>query len=135
MTDQILIDFNKPLPSPVHGADLQPEEKRVLDLIRTGRCNARQAREIAELVGTGEVTARRIIKHLVEHHNVLIVSSTTKPAGYFYPVDAEEQRAGSQQIINRIRSMAKRLREMDRETAEKIFGQRNYIDDLDKEAS
>ena len=135
MQEQIQIDFNKPLPSPVHGAGLLPEEKRVLDLIRTGRQSARQAKVIAELVGEGEVATRRIIKHLVEHHNVLIVSSTTKPAGYYFPVDAEEQRAGARQLINRIRSMRARLNEMDREAAEKIFGQRNFLDELDKEAS
>ncbi len=128
--EQIKIDFSKPLPSPVHGAELQPEDRRVLELIRTGRENARQAREIAGLIGEGEVTTRRIIKHLVEHHNVLIVSSTTKPAGYYFPVDRNEQRAGARQLINRIRSMRARLNEMDREAAEKIFGQRNYLDTL-----
>ncbi len=131
MAEQITIDFNKALPSPCHGAELEAKERQVMDLIRTGRANARQAAEIAELIGEGEVTARRIVKHLVEHHNVLIVSSTTKPAGYYFPVDAQEQRAGARQLINRIRSMRARLNEMDREAAEKIFGQRNYLDDLE----
>jgi hypothetical protein len=131
MSDQLPIDFTKPLHSPVHNLDLQPHERRVLELIRTGRENARQSRVIAELIGEGEVTTRRIVKHLVEHHNILIVSSTTKPAGYYFPVDMEEQRAGAQQIINRIRSLRARLDEMDREAAEKIFGQRNYLDDLE----
>ena len=131
MADQIQIDFTKPLPSPVHRIELQPQERRVLELIRTGRPNARQAREIAELIGEGEVTARRIVKHLVENHNVLIVSSTTKPAGYYFPTGPEEQRAGARQLIGRIRSMAKRLKEIDRESAEKIFGQTNYLDDLE----
>ena len=131
MAEQITIDFTKPLPSPCHGAELDPKERRVLDLIRTGRDSARQARELAELIGEGEVTTRRIVKHLVEHHNVLIVSSTTKPAGYYFPVDRAEQRAGVRQLINRIRSMRARLNEMDREASEKIFGQRNYLDDLE----
>ena len=135
MSDQIQIDFSKPLTSPVHRVELLPEERRVLELIRTGRSNARQARDIAELVGMGEVTTRRIIKHLIEHHNVLIVSSTTKPAGYYYPLNAQEQRAGAMQLINRLRSIRARLTEVDRQAAEKIFGQRNYLDELDKEAS
>ncbi len=135
MPEQIHIDFDQPLPSPCHGAELDPKERQVLQLIRTGRGNARQARELAELIGEGEVTARRIVKHLVEHHNILIVSSTTKPAGYYFPVDMQEQKDGARQLINRIRSMRARLNEMDREAAEKIFGQQNYLDNLDKEAS
>lgn len=103
----------------------------MLSLIRSGRRNAIQAKEIAAHTGLGEVTARRLVKHLIEQHNTLIVSSTTKPAGYYYPVDRQEQRAGAQQLINRIRSMRARLNEMDREASEKIFKQENYLDDLE----
>ncbi len=135
MAEQIIIDFNKALPSPVHGEDLQPEERRVLELIRSGRAGARQAREISELTGIGDVTVRSIIAHLVNAHKILIVSATSKPAGYYFPVNDEESDAGAEQLVHRIRALAMRLKNVKRQTYEKIFGQTNYLDELDKKAS
>lgn len=132
MAEQIKIDFNKPLPSPCHGENLLPEERKVLILIRSGRANARQADELAELTGMKNIEVRQIVRHLRLHHNVLIMSATSKPAGYYLAVNAEESRAGIRQIVNRIRALRELLDEMDRQTAEKIFGQRNYLDDLEK---
>ncbi len=135
MPQQIVIDFSKALPSPVHGEDLQPEERRVLELIRSGRAGARQAREISELTGIGDVTVRSIIAHLVNAHKILIVSATSKPAGYYFPVNDEESDAGAEQLVHRIRALAMRLKNVKRQTYEKIFGQTNYLDELDKKAS
>ncbi len=135
MAEQIIIDFNKPLPSPIHGEDLQPDERRVLELIRSGRAGARQAREISELTGIGDVTVRSIIAHLVNAHKILIVSATSKPAGYYFPVNDEESDAGAEQLVHRIRALAMRLKNVKRQTYEKIFGQTNYLDELDKKAS
>lgn len=132
MTDQILIDFDKRLPSPCHGTDLDPKELLVLQLIRAGRSNARQARELAELIGEGEVTARRIVKHLVEWHGVFIVSATTPPAGYYRPQNEAECDAGVNQLIHRIRSLAFRLKKMKRQAYEQLF-QTNFLETLNND--
>lgn len=133
MSDQIVIDFNKPLPDPVHGEQLQPEERRILELIRPGRAAARQVAEIAGLCGVKDIEVRQIVRHLRIHHNVLIASATSKPAGYYIATNEAESRAGIRQIVNRIRALRELLDEMDRQTAEKIFGQRNYLDELKAE--
>lgn len=129
MAEQHRIDWDKPIPSPVHGAELDPNERLVLQLIRTGRENARQARELAELIGEGEVTTRRIVKHLVEIHGVLIVSATTPPAGFFLPRTEAECDAGINQLIHRIRSLALRLKKVKRESYEKLF-QTSFLEGL-----
>ncbi len=134
MSEQIKIDFSAPLPSPVHGEQLHQEERAVLALIRSGRANARQAREISELTGITNVEVRSIIAHLINVHKILIVSATSKPAGFFFPVNEDESDAGAKQLVNRIRALAIRLKNVKRQTYEKIFGQSNYLDELDKKA-
>ena len=143
MAEQIKIDFNKPLApsihsgqaSPVHGDQLLDEERRIMALIRAGRSNARQAREISELTGLRDVEVRALIAHLINIHKVLIVSATSKPAGYYFPVNEDESDAGAEQLVHRIRALAIRLKNVKRQTYEKIFGQTNYLDELDKKAS
>jgi hypothetical protein len=121
---QFQIDFEK---SPF-GRDLTHEEQRILSLLRRGRENANSVKWLASMVGVSQVRLRATVKHLVEHHGYLICSSTGKNPGFYYPQDSKEYKAGVKQYINRIRSLAKRIRAMDKEAYEEIFGQTNILD-------
>jgi len=115
MPDQLSLDFDRPA--------LTEEQKQILSLLRKGRKNAIREKALSAMTGISGVRVRQIIKHLTEHHGVLVVSSTANPPGFYFPETREEYRAGVAQYVNRIRSLAVRLRAMDREAYESLFGQ------------
>ena len=73
------------------------------------------------------VKVRQVVKELVEDRNILIVSATGRPAGYYVPTTTEEFRQGVGQLVNRVRSLAGRIRAMDRRAYEEIFGQGRMV--------
>ena len=113
--DQLSFDFDRPA--------LTEEQKLILGLLRKGRKNAVREKTLSAMTGISGVRVRQIIKHLTEHHGILVVSSTANPPGFYFPETREEYRAGVAQYVNRIRSLAGRLRAMDREAYESLFGQ------------
>ncbi len=108
--------------------DMTGHEMRLLELLRHGRQSARSVSFLSEQTGLSSVEVRRIVKHLVEEHNIMIVSAVGSPAGYYYPVTNEEYMAGVKQLENRIISLAKRLRAINRQAYERIFGQMRIED-------
>lgn len=57
-------------------------EMAVIALIRKGRANARQSREVAGILDIPERRVRLIIRDLISHGHP-ILSDTKPPAGYF----------------------------------------------------
>jgi hypothetical protein len=115
MPDQLSLDFDRPA--------LTEEQELIFNLLRKGRKNAIREKTLSAMTGISGVRVRQIIKHLTEHHGILVVSSTANPPGFYFPETREEYRAGVAQYVNRIRSLAGRLRAMDREAYESLFGQ------------
>ena len=104
-------------------------EARVLSLIQLGRGNAISMQALASAVGAWHAKPlhtrelQDVIKHLIEDHGVLIASATGRNHGYYYPVTEDELISARAQIIHRIQSLARRLRAIDKEAYEEIFGQ------------
>ena len=113
--EQLSFDFNRP--------SMTEEQKLICSLLRKGRKNAIREKTLSATTGISGVRVRQIIKHLTEHHGILVVSSTANPPGFYFPETREEYRAGVTQYVNRIRSLAGRLKAMDREAYESLFGQ------------
>jgi DNA-binding IclR family transcriptional regulator len=116
MTEQTQINFDSP-------AGLTREEADVLCLLKKGRENSISMSALAEAVGVCTREVQTIVKHLVEDHQVLIASATGKHHGFFLPENEEEFRAAAAQLEHRIISLAKRLRAINKESYEEIFGQ------------
>ena len=109
----------RPVAAPV---PLTDAESRILSLIQRGRENAISMSALAEAVGIATRELQDVIKHLIEDHGVLIASATGKNHGYYYPVTEDELVSARAQIIHRIQSLARRLRAIDKEAYETIFG-------------
>jgi hypothetical protein len=105
------------------------EELVILGLLQHGRQSATSVDTLADYAGVSSLRVRQVVKHLTEEHGHLIVSSTGKPSGYFFPQDESEFKAGIKQYIHRIRSLARRIKAMDREAYEEIFGQSKFFED------
>ncbi len=148
---QIMIDFpvGAPLAAPGNNdikddsqgaassaptGDMTDIETRVISLIQRGRENAISMPALADACGISTRELQSIIQHLINDHGILIASATgkgkgdTKRHGYYYPVTEEELLSARTQIIHRIISLAKRLKSIDRQAYEKIFGQENIFD-------
>jgi hypothetical protein len=110
------------LPLNFDGPALSPDERRVYALIRKGRENARSVGELSRLTGLSGVAVRQIVKEMAEEKGVVIVSSTAHPSGFFFPASPEEYGKGVAQLIHRITSLARRVRALDRQAYEKVFG-------------
>lgn len=131
MTDQLPIEFNAPQPSgfpPLklrggEGELCSVAERRILDLLPSGRENAISMPRLAELVCVSTRELQSLIQHLINDHGIMIASATGKNHGYFYPETAEEYRAAVDQLKHRIISLARRIRAIDRTAYEEIFGQ------------
>jgi hypothetical protein len=103
--------------------DLTREEAAVLRHLRRGREQAISMPELASLVGLSTRALQDVIAHLIEEHNTLICSACGRNHGYYLPADESEYRAGVDQLKHRIMSLAKRMRAMDRQAYEDLFGQ------------
>jgi len=103
--------------------EMTKEEQAIVSRIHMGRVKAVPANALAYAAGVSTTRARQVIKHLIEDHGLLICSATGVPAGYFYPETKEEYKAGVNQLVHRIISLAKRVRAMDQESFEGVFGQ------------
>lgn len=120
MPDQLQIKF-----------EFTAAEMAVMSFIRRGRDNAISMGDLSDAVAgclersfpTREL--QDIIKHMIEEHGILICSSTGKNHGYYFPETQEDLDRGRNQLINRIRSTAARLKAVDKKAYEEIFGQGN----------
>jgi len=115
MPEQMQLDFDR---SPV----LNPEERRVYGLLSRGRESAIREKTLTTITGISGVRIRTIIKHLIEDHGIMIVSSTANPPGFYLPENRDEYRQGVVQLVHRIASLARRVRAMDRQYYEQILG-------------
>jgi len=114
MPEQGMLDFGGPV--------LTEEQRLIHSLLCKGRANARSVKCLSLATGINGVRVRQIIKHLVEEHAILVVSSTANPPGFFFPETKEEYGAGVGQLVHRIVSLARRLRALDIEFYEQILG-------------
>ena len=105
------------------GSDFTAVELLVMARIGRGRDNAVPMPTLAGLVDISTRELQSIIAHLIEDHGVLISSATGKNHGYYYPASEAEFKAGALQLEHRIISLAKRLRALNKESYEAIFGQ------------
>jgi hypothetical protein len=58
----------------------------------------------------------------------MIASATGKNHGYYLPQTEDEYRAAVNQLKHRIISLARRIRAIDRQAYEEIFGQRELTE-------
>jgi hypothetical protein len=121
MPESVLAERGQ-LSLPFDGPALSPDERRVYALIRKGRENARSVSELCRLTGLSSKDVRQTVKDLCEEKAVVIVSSTGSPPGFFFPASPEEYGKGVAQLIHRITSLARRVRALDRQAYEKVFG-------------
>ena len=125
MNHQIPIDFTAipRKPDPPSGPKLTERERLLLSLLPHGRQNAISMPNLAEQVGVPTRELQEMIQNFINNHGILIASSCGKPSGYYYPESFEDFQEGVKQLVNRIISLAKRLKAMDKEKHEQIFGQ------------
>lgn len=74
---------------------------------------------LARMLNISVRTTRKLIRDMIAQ-GYQIASSMEPPYGYFVPKTSEERRKYSRQLKSRIREIAKRLRDFDKITAEKI---------------
>ena len=106
---------------------LSPDEIAAVRLIPRGRANAIP---MAALAGALCMTTRNlqdVIKNLIEVRGVLVCSSCGKNHGFYLPESIEDYERGRNQIIHRIKSLASRLRAIDKQAYEEIFGQERIL--------
>jgi hypothetical protein len=103
--------------------DLTVDEMRVLAILPRGAENAVSMPTLAGAMNMSTRQLQDLIAHLIESHGQLICSACGKNHGYYMPASEEEYRTGVRQLKNRIISLAKRMRALDRTAYEQIFGQ------------
>lgn len=100
---------------------LNGDELSVYSLLRRGRENARNVDDLSRATGIASRRVRRIVKSIIEDSGVLVCSSTVPPCGYYLPETTLDYSLGVSQLIDRIASLAKRVRAMDRQSYETII--------------
>jgi hypothetical protein len=103
--------------------DLTHDEMRVLAILPRGAENAVSMPTLAGVMNMSTRQLQALIAHLIESHGQLICSACGKHHGYYMPANEEEYLAGVTQLKNRIISLAKRMRALDKQAYVKIFGQ------------
>ena len=118
MAEQLGINFD--------ADDLNEVEWQIKSLIKRGRENAVSVKRLMEITGLGNGQVRETVRHLINEHNILICSATSKPAGYYFPLTPDEKDAGTKQIESRIIELARRLRAMNRAAYERLYSQLRF---------
>lgn len=88
-----------------------------------GRDQAISMAALAERVGLSTRDVQHYIKHLIEHHGVLIGSATGKPHGYYLITEPSEVHAAIAQLQHRLISLAVRIARLNKTSVEVVFGQ------------
>jgi biotin operon repressor len=91
--------------------------------LRKGRENAISMSALAEQLNISTRELQSVIQHLINDHGHMIASATGKNHGYYYPGNEEEYRAAVDQLKHRIISLARRIRAIDKQAFQEIFGQ------------
>jgi hypothetical protein len=107
---------------------LTKEEAEVIRLLKKGRANAISMTELATLINVSTRRLQDIIKHLIEDHCIFIGSTCGKQHGYWLPTDEEDYRAAVDQLKHRIISLARRIRAIDKQAFQEIFGQGSFTE-------
>jgi predicted transcriptional regulator len=110
--DQIGFDF-----------DLASEERIVLDLIRTGRDNARRVDDIAAAANFARRHIEEIVKHLIEDHCYCIGTGTKEPFGYYMITDPAEIENVYASLRRRGISTLYRAARLKKISVQAVFGQ------------
>ncbi len=121
MSDQLAIDFDSP-------QGLTALESRVLALIQRGREHSITMQTLAATVGITTRAVQDLIAHLIIDHQILIASGCGKKHGYWLPTNEDELMAARAQLVHRIIALARRLRAIDSQAFEDIFGQTTFED-------
>jgi hypothetical protein len=110
-----MADVGKPEPSEA--------ERLVLAEVRAcpGLDFALPVDEVASRTGLERRVVEHIVKHLIEEHGLPIGSATGDPHGYFWITTAEEQASSERQLENRIKSIARRLARLRKNTPHAIL--------------
>ena len=102
---------------------LEPEEERIISLLKEGKENARCVKTLAGLVGVSEVKLREIVRHLIDEHGYCIGSRTGEPAGYYIITEPGEIDEVYRSLRHRGISILVRASKLKRISLEEVFGQ------------
>lgn len=84
-------------------------EKRVLELIPTGRQRPKPAKEIAQAVSISERSVMDIIARLISKYRVPIIGERGDNHGYYIPANETERLEGLQALRNQTTEQTNRL--------------------------
>jgi biotin operon repressor len=135
MTEQLDMNYLPPRQPPRTastppdpGGEITHDERRVLSTLRKGRENAISMSALAEQLNISTRELQSVIQHLINDHGYMIASATGKNHGYYYPGNEEEYRAAVDQLKHRIISLARRIRAIDKQAFQEIFGQGSFTE-------
>lgn len=94
------------------------KEEQIYEILCASRRPVK-AKLLAEQVATSERMVRRFIRNLISRGK-LIASSMESPYGYFIPRTEKEKERYSNQLKSRIKHIAQRLSDFDRNVAERV---------------
>ena len=102
---------------------LEPEEERIISLLKEGKENARGGHWLASMVGVSDVKLRELVRHLIDEHGYCIGSRTGEPAGYYLITEESEINEVYRSLRHRGISILVRASKLKRISLEEVFGQ------------
>ena len=102
---------------------LEPEEERIISLLKEGKENARGVHWLASMVGVSDVKLRELVRHLIDEHGYCIGSRTGEPAGYYLITEESEINEVYRSLRHRGISILVRASKLKRISLEEVFGQ------------
>lgn len=115
MIEQLNIKFD--------AAKLNPEEYDIYRHLKRGRNNAVSVSSLSSLTGMADVVIRKIIRHLIMEHNMLIASNVHQPPGFFVPETADELHIATRSLRHRGIMILMRAAKLHKISIVEIFNQ------------
>ena len=102
---------------------LEPEEQRIISLLKEGKESAKGVHWLALMVGVSDVKLRETVRHLIDEHGYCIGSRTGEPAGYYIITEPGEIDEVYRSLRHRGISILVRASKLKRISLEEVFGQ------------
>jgi len=104
------------------------EESLVFSLLLRGRQNARGADLLAELTGIHRRHVEKLVRRLIDTHDVFIGSSCGKPCGYYLIADPAEIEEVYASLRHRGIEVLRRAAKLKKLSLSEVFGQGNLLE-------
>lgn len=103
--------------------DLSADKRKVMNLLKAGRPNAKSVKSIAAETGLTDVEVRQCVRSLIMEHGVLIASVVGRPSGYYLPNTDEEVADATRSLRHRGIMILMRAAKLQKINLQKVFRQ------------